>query len=222
MKKKAKETIAGENVTYKWWLQFNEELSEVLSDDRLNDVLLEKPQSVKDGEIESIISFFPLKMMVPTTIGKLGIMTFNRAENEGIYPLGLINKNHTKVNFFKRYVLWSPRRYMGHDLSHVVGQFFSDGLYSPGHILFRKKILDSMENLPIDKRKKAEKIYFELTHEEEVACKLFPHNSKRLELSIESLEFYEYKKKDEKRERIINSYKDAFMEAYNQAQSHYN
>lgn len=100
-------------------------------------------------------------MIVPTTKGFLGFMTLNRAQTEGIYPIGLINKS-VKINGYPT----DSAGFMEHDISHAIMQIRNSGLhYSIGHNLFHKKILEVIKNLLDKKRKKAELIYFDLTHE---------------------------------------------------------
>ena len=155
LKAEVKTVVLNERVTYEWWVDFNIQLSTVLSSKS-------NPEIVPLLEQAKIIPLFPLRMAVPTIQGELGIITLNRAQSEGIYPLGLINQPKQVEG---KTLL--PLGFMLHDILHTYHQLFKVDIvrYSTGHRLRHKKILALMENLPPEKRKRAELIYFLSTHE---------------------------------------------------------
>ena len=153
----AKKAILEEKVTYEWWLNFNYQISSLLSA-HLHIIFL----ATSEPSIANFISRFPLEMAVPTIYGELGIITLNRAQSEGIYPLGLISQSKEVHG-----ELHSPEEFMGHDIGHsvFVVSLLNDLQYSIGHRLKHKKMLEFMGHLPTEKRKRAELVYFAHTHE---------------------------------------------------------
>ena len=123
-------------------------------------------------------------MAVPTIKGDLGIITFNVAQSEGVYPLGLIS-HPKKVDG----MLKNPLKFIWHDIIHTersIGMVIQQ--YSTNHKLKHKKILELMESLPTAKRKQAELIYFALTHESDVAI-LFKKRPRKQKLNEIAREF---------------------------------
>ena len=152
LKGEAQKAISDEKVTYKWWLEFNVKLTEVMS-----------------GEAEEVnflvnlaLDVFPLGIIMPTIKEDLGIMTFNRAMIEGVHPASVMSKNDIYVDG----VLYSSGGFFLHDLDHSLNGSNQAYLgYSMGVRLFHKRLLSNIENLPPEKRKEAENIYFLMTHE---------------------------------------------------------
>ena len=224
LKKEAKRAIANEKVTYKWWIEFNEKLAGILSN-------TEKTVSNKFQK-GLIISLFPLKMAIPTKKDSLGIMTFNRAGTEEVYPLGLINNRFREED---------PYWFIDHDEFHTFAQLRKDLSPCAGCILFRKKILEVIRSMPLEKRKKAEWAYFYMDHEEQY-YKLFPDvqqkdsrfGKKNFRQKIEGVVsngivgnpkgFLSVFKGMESADvnRDIYAFTDLFIEAYDQALSFYN
>ena len=167
--KEARKTISKEKVTYDWWLSFNLQLSYLLSPltskDKDYDVgSYLKTKSPFNVGIETIpITQFPLQMAVPTIKGELGIITFNRAQSEGIYPLGLISRSK-EVDGEDM----TPIKFIDHDIGHMDSNLSEVMEHHSSHYrLKHKKMLGLMENLPTEKRKQAELVYFVLTHEQD-------------------------------------------------------
>ena len=159
LEEEAKQAVADEKVTYKWWLEFNNKLAEVISG-------MHDPQTVREVQaiIEATLSYFPLKAVIPTIKEEIGIITFNRASLEGVYPASLINRQTIEADG----QTYSAFLFLLHDHFHASldgNQIYRE--YSFGHRLFHKRLLQNIEGLPIDKRKKAEVIYFLMTHEYE-------------------------------------------------------
>ena len=166
LKKRARKTIDKQRVTYKWFLEFILELPLIIS--KYYQPSIYHPS---DKDLESLIIRFPLEMMIPIK-GDLGFMIFNRLADEGVYPLGLLNKIFLDVDELKM----SPADHMGHDVNHTSFHSYRKRLNSIGHYLFHKKIQENIEILPFEKRKKAEWVYFEMDHENEEGYHLFPGN----------------------------------------------
>ena len=152
LKEKSAQAISEERVTYKWWLELNMALSQLRPHLDSNHI----------GDVIFIVSLFPQYVIIPTLLGNLGIMTLSRAPLEGVFPIGLINKNITVDG-----QNMSPHMFLRHDVTHMnVNLFPKVGYhYSAGHYLRHKKIQELMESLPMEKRKQAELVYFLFIHE---------------------------------------------------------
>ena len=178
LRKEAKKAILKQKVTYGWWLKFNFQISSLLSGEKESHRLLESKSFFLINHITRILDLFPLQMAVPTIKGDLGIITFNVAQSEGIYPLGLIS-HPKKVDG----ILRNPLEFIRHDMIHAernIGMVIQQ--YSTHHKLKHKKILELIESLPTEKRKRAELVYFALTHESEVAI-LFKKRPRKQKLN---------------------------------------
>ena len=160
LNKEAKKAILEERVTYEWWLNFNFQISHLLSGERdISALSLVDLQNTSTHA--SLIAQFPLRMAIPTIEGKLGIIAFNLAQSEGVYPLGLISSSKQVDGQFK-----NSREFIRHDIIHTERSLqVTVREPSPGHRLKHKKILELIENLPTKKRKQAELVYFVVTHE---------------------------------------------------------
>ena len=110
-------------------------------------------------------------MAVPNLNGEMGIITLNRAQNEGIFPIGLINQAKKVDGQIK-----DPEQFFDHDLVHTLRQ-------RQGQKEQHKKIETLMENLPIDKRKRAELVYFTVTHETSVGSSFLSSGKTREEVA---------------------------------------
>lgn len=155
LEKEAYRVILRKKVTHEWWLRFNFRLARIMSGFATN---------MRENIDTSSLSFFPIMVIIPAIQTKegLGIITFNRAGLEGIYPAGLINQ---KTKMADGNALSAPDFFI-HDIFH----FYAGGNqlyleYSAGQRLFHKRLLDNIERLPQEKRKKAEAVYFSMTHE---------------------------------------------------------
>ena len=148
-----------ERVTYYWWIEFNFQLSNMLSS--MNYGSLGDTIHIDKKGVEYIISWFPSQIILPATEGELGIITLSRAYKEGIYPVGLINRIKTTDGLPK-----DPVLFLEHDMGHAHNALYrAIEEYSPGHRLQHKKMQALMEALPVEKRKPAEVVYFLSVHE---------------------------------------------------------
>ena len=214
----AKKTILEERVTYKWWIDFNFKLA-VLMSGRSTFSLLDS---------RMYLDLFPIKIIMPViqTTESLGILTFNRANPEGVYPVGLINRQSTteKVHGGLDAVL-----FFVHDLQHSL--FSSNSAYSEysafGHYLFHKRLLDNIENLPQEKRKKAEVVYFLMIHENQ------DKNISYSDWTLKDIRFkvmkiirdgnqglFKFPDDSAKKEKKVEDLTDTFMKVYNQTLQH--
>ena len=157
LKAEAKKAILEEKVTYEWWVNFHIRLSTVLT--KKEDNVLITIEKYAFPRVQKMISGFPEIMLIPTPLGFLGFMTFNRAFIEGVYPVGLISRKQ-KVDGFHM----NPKEFFFHDTDHVAF-YIENRNSSKGLYYSHKKMLDIMKTLPLEKRKLAELIYFIVIHE---------------------------------------------------------
>ena len=232
LEEEAQEAIRDEEVTYEWWLRFNTELTDVMAGKGL-----EKNSyfSVIYHSRADPLSFFPLKLIVPTIKGEdIGIMAFNRAASEGVYPVGVINKNTAVVDQRKL----DPIDFLEHDLDHssTTGNQSFRG-YSAGHRLFHKRLLKNIENLPPEERKKAEAIYFIMTHETadnlsspignmyQNTSRYYREPKKMRDFVMERINnelagLFKLPKDSAEKKKKLEDLADFFMEVYNRGQQH--
>ena len=215
LEEEAKQAVVDRKVTYKWWIEFNFRLAYIMSGRTFDRDFINWVDS----------HLFPLKVAMPVIqeSGSLGIMTFNRVGLEGLYPVGLINRQNSEVHGGLDAAL-----FFGHDLQHSM--FGGNKLYleySFGHRLFHRRLLDNIENLPAEKRKKAEAIYFLMTHEYQI--KNISYSDRTLQeireevfIMIQNNDAELFKISDDpiQRKQKINSLVDIFMEVYERALQH--
>ena len=214
LEEEAKKAISEERVTYEWWLEFNFGLSYIMSG-----------RTFRRDSISWVDVLFPLKIEIPVIQESegLGIMTFNRAGLEGLYPVGLMNRQNSEVHGGLDAAL-----FFGHDLQHP--KFGGNKLYleySFGHRLFHKRLLNNIENLPAEKRRKAEIIYFLMTHEYQIKNISYSDRTPqeiREEVSTmirnDDTELFKFSEDPIQREQKIEGLTDIFMEVYEQALQH--
>lgn len=233
LEEEAQEAIKNEKVTYAWWLEFNTKLTDVMAGKGLEENSYIYMTSNRGSDP---LSFFPLKLIVPTTKGEdIGIIAFNRAASEGVYPVGVINKNTGVADQSK----FEPTDFLRHDLDHseTTGNQSFRG-YSAGHRLFHKRLLKNIENLSPEERKKAEAIYFIMTHEtngfnlSSPIGNMYQNTSqdyrepkkmrdfivKRIKVNFTSI--FKLPKDPAEKAKKLEDLADTFMEVYNRAQQH--
>lgn len=217
LEQEAKKAISDKKVTYQWWLEFNNQLARVMSG-------LKVFSMNSRSRIITDIEYFPLKIIIPTIEDPLGIITFNRASAEGIYPASLINQQfRTADNNEMR-----AEGFFGHDIGHSNSGGNSIYLeYSFGHRLFHKRLLDNIENLPQEKRKKAEIIYFLMTHEksgqnisysDQTPQQMKENINSSIRGNIDG--FLKLPDDPAQKEQKIEDLANTFMEVYNRALQH--
>ena len=162
LKAEATKIILEKKVTYNWWMNFHVHLSNVLTRGEM--VLVE---DMKLNALEEMIHYFPKHILIPTPLGSLGFMTFNRAFHEGVYPAGIISRKQA-VAGVKR----NSNSFFFHDINHAIAYIRATKGYDR-----HKKILDHIEDLPVEKRKRTELIYFIITHENSKFGNFMPQSS---------------------------------------------
>ena len=215
LEEEAKKAISEERVTYNWWIEFNFGLAYIMSGRTLNRHSINWVDS----------HLFPMRMAMPVIQKSkgLGIITFNRAGLEGLYPVGLINRQSLDVHGSLDAAL-----FFAHDLQHPM--FGGNKLYmeySFGHLLFHRRLLNNIENLPIEQRKKAEAIYFLMTHEYQI--KNISYSDRTLQEVREEVftmiqnndaELFKLPDSPAQKKQKIEGLTDIFMEVYEQALQH--
>ena len=216
----ARKAISEKKVTYKWWLEFNIKLSMIMSGTYNNTGLIRSSQEL----VNETVFYFPLKVTIPTIEPNIGIVAFNRASMEGVYPVGLVNRQIVAAD---GETLLSYR-FMEHDFLHsLIAGNQVQREHSAGHRLFHRRLLDNIENLPLEKRKKAEAVYFLMTHENEdnnisYSYVTVPDMRGRIARMIkkDAAGLFKFSDVSVQRKEKIRDLTDTFMEVYNQTLRH--
>ena len=177
LKKEAKTRIKNKQVTLYWWQLFNIRLAVLatpssaitpnqnfLKEYKTHNELANYIENTNDNSvvntIKKILTSFPETVVLPTT-SSLGILALNQAAKSGwqIVPTELFNQK----TFIDGYSM-SPIEAHLHDFEHIVAVDYGIPLF-PENPEFHNKIIFNMEQLPPEERKKAEAMYFILTHE---------------------------------------------------------
>ncbi len=213
----AKKALREKAVTYRYWLDFNRQLSRV--------------NTVQEGGVMSFGDHlsgrgteqaFPTLIVLPVIVenGMLGIMTINRMFPYRIYPIGL-SKGPKEVGDQRM----NPARFYDHDLLHTEGGLLSYN--NKDRILFHSRFLKFVENLSPKKRKNVELAYFILIHEINQDFLDFPvreQSDQSLKKLLISILNRQYKKRSslhpfinrQAPEAHIERIADDFMEMFNQ------
>ena len=163
LEKHADRTIQQEGVTYDWWLRFNYALSRIYDLTKDTENIIKEVYGPTKVNIHNLVNRFPAYIIMPTIIGKMGVVAINRANIEDIYIGGLINKaegGHGKQ-------LVSPGWFLNHDIgTHAVKSINVKSTYfNKGYETFYEKLVERIQRLPTEKRKNAELAFFILMHE---------------------------------------------------------
>ena len=157
METEAEQAINEKQVTYQWWINFNYKLSQ----------LGKTPSGENfrhDNTLKKLIHYFPMVILMPTSMGEIGVIAMNRALPKGIYPLGLaldVNENfptsrNNIANFFT------------HDIQHTddIVFFVRSRYFNEIYTQFHDKIMEKTKNMrSMRKRKHVEIAYFLFIHE---------------------------------------------------------
>ena len=220
LEKEAREATSEESVTYHWWLEFNAKLTRLMSGANV-----ERNASEDDLLFRSALSDFPLRIIMPTTKAEQGIMALNRAGSEGVYPAGLVDQPNAKADGIE----YSANGFFEHDIGHSVLSSNSNySNYVAGHRLFYKRLLKNMENLPPEKRKKAEAIYFLMTHENQTGKNISYSDSTPQQVKEDIIDMihddvaglFKFPDDPSEAQKKTEDLADTFMEVYNQALQH--
>lgn len=176
LKQEALERIDNRQVTLHWWLLFNvrlaalasHEISENLSflsryktHDELTNYIENTENSNESLDlIKKALTAFPKKVILPTT-SNLGVLALNQPTKTGvqIVPVELSRQG--------RYVdgtYMTPLEDIVHEFEHIINTQYGTPLFSENPAI-NKKIVAHIERLPTEENKKAEVIYWMLTHE---------------------------------------------------------
>ena len=107
LKKEALEKAKNKQVTYEWWLSWNERLS-IAGSIYTNTYTLSRI-SITNQHTNSIYQDI---IMIPT-ISELGIQAFNRSSSQNVFPLGVVNQAT-----FTDGILMTPYNFFSHDVEH--------------------------------------------------------------------------------------------------------
>ena len=163
LRRHAERTVQEEGVTYSWWIRFNYALSRV-SDLTMSDVdVMRSPSSLSRIGIHNLVNRFPAYVVMPTIMGKMGVMSINRATQHDIYVGGLVsgkNTGHGKETV-------SPEWFFDHDIRvHAVRAIDARSTYrDKKHGGDYALLIERMQSLTGEKRRNVELAYYIITHE---------------------------------------------------------
>ena len=149
-------------VTYVWYLEWNQKLSQLATRQKLYDEFSHLDRPLLSDLIES----FPYFVHIPTT-QSFGIMAFNKSISENVFPLGVSNKI-----VFADGLDFTPHHLFNHDTlhsrnilqSHVQNNNFP---YGKNRSMTAQEFYNKLQNadIPLDQKKKAEIMYFFNAHD---------------------------------------------------------
>ena len=198
LRKYGEKAVEEKSVTYEKWIKFNEMLAEALSDG-----------SIGVGKsIENIIKQFPKVILLPTTEGMVGFITISEGIKADVYVLGLSNREENKYDG----IFGDPLGLFNHDLFHV--NRILDAKNRTNYSFYRRmeKVREEIKNLPPEKRKPLEFIYWFLVHEKPESLPSYP-----LMIKTHLMKQIPYLYQRDGREGIeeVPKMVDDFMEVYN-------
>ena len=105
LEKEALEKAKNKQVTYAWWLSWNDRLTKLASSVKV----------FKNTHIASLytVPIFPDMIIIPT-INDFGIQAFNRSLSQRVFPLGVVNQLT-----YADGILMTPHDFFIHDTNHV-------------------------------------------------------------------------------------------------------
>ncbi len=108
------------------------------------------------------IQLFPNHIIIPTTLGIIGVKSFNSRFLTGINPFGLIRSKVTGDG-----IEMYPDNFWGHDEVHFVNELIAlnDITSKEKYLQFQNQLFHYINKLPVEKQIQLEFIYFLLTHE---------------------------------------------------------
>ena len=115
LEKEALEKAKNKQVTYEWWLRWNEHLSISSSTNTDADSLTSTINAVITSGyyiVPDIVPRFPDVITIPTT-SDFGIQAFNRSLSQNVFPLGVVNQAT-----FADGILMTPHAFFVHDARH--------------------------------------------------------------------------------------------------------
>jgi len=176
LKQEALGRIKGHQVTLHWWQLFNIRLATLVSPEipeslsflnryKTHDELTDYIENTEDVSknldlIRKALNVFPEKVILPTA-SHLGILALNVPSKNGlqIVPAELSRQTRLVDGTYM-----TPIEDMIHEFNHIISSDYGTILF-PENPKLSRTIVTHMEELPQGKRKKAEVIYWILTHE---------------------------------------------------------
>ena len=176
LKQEALDRIGNQQVTLHWWLLFNIRLAALASleisenlaflnryktHDKLADYI-ENTENVNEDLdlIQKALNAFPKKVILPTT-AHLGVLALNQPSKNGLQIVPAELSRQTRL---VDGVYMTPIEDIIHEFDHIINFQYGTPLF-PENPEIHNKIVAHMEQLPQEKRKKAEVVYWILTHE---------------------------------------------------------
>ena len=86
----AERTIQEKGVTYLWWLRFNYALSRIY--DHGDITVRDSFPRVRSIDERLLVNLFPMQVVMPTIVEKMGVMAINRANRNNIHPVVLFKQ----------------------------------------------------------------------------------------------------------------------------------
>lgn len=176
LKQEALDRIRNQQVTLHWWQLFNIRLAALasleISEDlsflnryKTHDTLTDYIENTEDINenldlIRKALSAFPKKVILPTT-SHLGTLALNVPPKNGLQIVPAELSRQTRL---VDGVYMTPIEDMIHEFDHIIRSDYGTILF-PENPELNKQIVARMEELPQEERKKAEVIYWILTHE---------------------------------------------------------
>ena len=160
MIKEASKKQKEKGVTYAWWLQWNLNLTLIVSGISTSDELIQSKVAIKP-----LIEKFPDFIALPS-FENLGPMAINKLISENVFPLGLVNKDVPVHNS-----MYDPVEFFQHDRLHAeyimeTHILNKDKLpYGERSFTANKEFYEKIQNLPTAQQMQAEIVYFMTTHE---------------------------------------------------------
>ena len=145
LKKYIEMIIREESVTYEQWIAISLRLPDILS--------AETPNVIDPSIVQELTSHFPKLIVLPTTVGEIGIIPLNSIRSERIEPVGLVTSRRNVDGKEEE-----PLGFAFHDILHI---WASDG--TKAH--FYSELAKGRDSLSVEKGKNIELAYHILTHE---------------------------------------------------------
>ena len=218
LEEEAKQAVSDKTVTYRWWLDFNLRLTSVMSGDAANSL-----SRVDTSQLNSAVAQFPLNMIIPNTKADMGIIAFNKGSVEGVHIMGAPNRAGT----FADGVEMSSIDFSMHDLGHASRQTNRPSLeYSLAHRLFHMRLRSHIESSPPKERRRAEAVYFTMTHEGvehlNISYSGRSHEELRQQIMKEvdrnQARLFRFSDDPDEKQKKVEAITDAFLEVYSAAQ----
>ena len=163
--------IQERGVTYSWWLRFNYALSRVYGYDDVNSSGMKLPRADErhlvnrfptHADERHLVNRFPTHIVMPTIVGKMGVMAINRANRYNIHPVGLL-KQEERGDGLR---MMGPTQFFNHDIRHAIRLINMSSTYFVAHYgSIYDRLWQEVETLPVGKRQNVELALFALIHE---------------------------------------------------------